>query len=73
MKTVRLSWIAAALFLLVPSVLRAQEASFDSPDGSVGCPTNRNVPLVTPGGGVKMIVRVWPRSSTGAPKRLCDA
>ena len=69
MKIVRFSWIAVALFLVAPSVLRAQEASFDTPDGSVGCPTNRNVPSVTPGGGAKMVVRVWPN---GLPKVKAD-
>ena len=69
MKIARVPWIAVAVFLLAPSVLRAQEASFDTPDGSVGCPTVRNVPLVTPGGGAKMIVRVWPN---GLPKVRAD-
>ena len=69
MKAVRFPWIAVALFLLAPSVLRAQEASFDTPNSAVGCPTDRNVPMQTPGGGARMIVRVWPN---GLPKVRAD-
>jgi len=69
MKIVRFSWIAVALFLVAPSVLRAQEASFDTPNSTVGCPTVRNVPLQTPAGGARMIVRAWPN---GLPKVKAD-